>query len=136
MTQHEDFVGIRPEAFVWEANPRMPDIATAILIGDPAAAGPFIMRTRLPAGARILPHWHREARSFTVLAGDWSIGFGEIFDEAALSVFPAGSVYHVPAGAVHFQQAGVQGALIQVNAIGPSTVDFIVPGQPFGLRAV
>ena len=72
-----------------------------------------------------MPHTHPSARTYTVLAGEWKLGFGEKFEAEKLRTFPAGSVYSLPAGVPHFQATSVQGALIQIESTGPTRTDYL-----------
>ena len=75
----------------------------AILEGDPTADGiMFTLRLRLPAGSRLLPHFHSENERVTVLSGEARVGFGDTFSLNGLKSFPAGSFYVNPKGAHHF----------------------------------
>ena len=43
-------------------------VETAVLYGDPSKPGLYVVRLKLPAGARVMPHIHPgEARTMTVL---------------------------------------------------------------------
>jgi len=88
----------------------------------------LILGTMPPATARVMPHTHPDARTYTVLAGEWKLGFGPNFDETALLTFPAGSVYTLPANVAHFQATRATETLIQVETVGPTSTDFVHPG--------
>jgi len=67
---------------------------TAVLYGDPTKAGLYVMRLRLPAGAKVLPHIHpEEVRTLTVISGTLYFGFGEKWDESKLKAYPAGTFF-------------------------------------------
>jgi quercetin dioxygenase-like cupin family protein len=121
------FVEVRPEGIKWRPNPTVPGSEVAILLGNPEQAGPLVIRVKLPSGVRVMPHTHREARTYTVLTGEWRLGFGSEFDASQLRTYPAGSVYRLPARVVHFQGTGAVETVIQIESIGPSSTDFIVP---------
>ena len=86
------FAQVLPSAIKWIPSPVVPGTYRAVLLGNPDEAGPFVMRVKVPPGTRIMPHTHREERVYTVLAGEWKLGFGEKFDGRKLMTFPAGSV--------------------------------------------
>ena len=44
-------------------------VGIAVLYGDPKKAGVFSERVRIPAGFKIMPHWHGETRTAVVLSG-------------------------------------------------------------------
>jgi hypothetical protein len=40
-----------------------PGVMIAVVVGDPAKPGPFTIRVKAPAGAKLPPHRHHEDRS-------------------------------------------------------------------------
>src|SRR5215467_1283734 len=44
-------------------------VGIAVLYGDPTKAAVFSERVRIPAGFKIMPHWHGETRTAVVLSG-------------------------------------------------------------------
>lgn len=123
--QVDGFVGIHSNEIRWVPSGKVPGIEAAILLGDPQKAGPLIVRVRVAANLRIEPHTHPEARTYTVLAGEWQLGFGDKFDAQRLRSYEQGSMYRLPAKVPHFQAAGPRGATIQIESIGPSSTDFL-----------
>lgn len=96
---------------------------TAILVGDPNDHGPLVARYDIPPNMDVVPHTHRETRSYTVISGIWQLGFGTEFDPRKLQAYPQGSYYRLPPDVPHFQKAGPEGAVIQIESIGPDTFD-------------
>ena len=74
-----------------------PDWQVAVLMGDPAKAGPYVERVKLPPNAVIPPHTHPDNENITVLSGSFGIGEGEAADKAKGRVLSAGSFYYLPA---------------------------------------
>ena len=72
-------------------------IATTVLSGDPAAAGPYTIEIRVPAHTRIAAHRHRDDRSGIVISGTWRIGYGERADPALAKALGPGGFYTEPA---------------------------------------
>lgn len=122
-----DFVAVRPQDVQWKPHPIVPGAHIAVLLGDPAKEGPYAVRMRFPPNSRVQPHSHPEARSYTVLTGEWKLGFGERFDEAKLQAYLAGSLYRLPANVAHFQVSGDAETVIQIQARGPSATVFVKP---------
>jgi len=60
---------IAPDAVAWgDAPPVLAKGAMiAVLYGDPSQPGMFIVRFRLPADYKIMPHWHPTDENVTVL---------------------------------------------------------------------
>jgi quercetin dioxygenase-like cupin family protein len=121
------FVAVLPNEIKWLLDPQAPGAASAILLGNPDKPGPFVVRVRLPAGTKVMPHTHPVDRTYCVLAGEWKLGFGRTYDAATLHTFPAGSIYRLPAMVPHYQATGTPETIIEIHAIGPSTTDFINP---------
>jgi quercetin dioxygenase-like cupin family protein len=123
------FVQVLPESVKWLPNPTVPGSQVAILVGNPQMAGPLVVRVKLPPRVEVMPHTHREPRTYTVLAGEWKLGFGAEFDAGRLRSYPAGSVYRLPANVAHFQATGTVETVVQIESLGPSSTDFVVPHE-------
>ncbi len=124
------FHAIYPEDVRWKPFAGFPPAARlAILIGDPTKPGPYLIRVRLPAGTKMMPHKHPEDRIYTVLAGVFYIGLGETFDESKLTAYGVGSVIVLPGGQPHFHWAKSGEYITQVTAIGPLGLSYIHPSD-------
>jgi quercetin dioxygenase-like cupin family protein len=121
------FVQVLPSEIKWLPSPVVPGAQRAVLLGNPEQAGPFVMRVKVPPGARIMPHTHPEARTYTVLAGEWKLGFGDKYDPGKLRSFPVGAVYRLPANVPHFQATGQVETIVQIDGLGPSGHDYLNP---------
>lgn len=100
-------------------------IRSAVLTGNPLAAGPYTIRLTVPANTRIEAHSHRDDRVITVVSGIWRFGIGELFDEQALKTLPAGSFYTEPAGVAHFASTGDVPVTIHITGHrGPTSTDY------------
>jgi len=120
-----EFVGVPPNEMKWRPIPDGEGILTVTLVGNSSERGPLVARYNIPPNMEIEPHTHREVRSYTVISGVWELGFGETFDPRKLQSFPQGSYYRLPASVPHFQKAGPEGAVIQIESIGPDTFDLV-----------
>jgi hypothetical protein len=117
---------IHSEDIVWRPFPAFPPAARlAVLAGDPAKPGPYLIRVKLPAGTKMLPHRHPEDRIYTVISGVFYIGLGDEFDEGKLIANAPGTVLMLPGGQSHFHWAKSGEYVTQVNAIGPLGLDYI-----------
>jgi quercetin dioxygenase-like cupin family protein len=123
------FVAAQPDALKWMPNPSVDGAQTAVLVGSPQQPGLLVVRIKLPAHTKVAPHTHPADRTYTVLAGEWKIGFGEKFDESKLLSFKAGALYHLPAGIAHFQSTGDSETIVQVQSNGVNRIDFINPAD-------
>jgi len=96
----------------------------AVLEGDPAAAGLFTLRFKLPADYKVPAHWHPADEHVTVLAGSFSMGLGEKFDEKALKELPLAGFAVMPTGVRHFAWSK-DGATIQLHGMGPWGINYV-----------
>ena len=97
----------------------------ADVIGEAAKPGPYAVRTRLPAGLRLQPHFHPEARIVLVMSGTLYFGYGDRFDEAALTPLPAGTVFTEAQGQHHFSWAKDGEVTLHVTGIGPTATTWV-----------
>jgi quercetin dioxygenase-like cupin family protein len=124
------FVAIHPEDIQWRPFPAFPPKARlAVLVGDPLKRGPYVIRVKLPAGARLMPHRHPEDRIYTVLSGVFYIGLGNVFDDRQLTAYAPGSVIVLPGGQPHFHWAKSGEYVTQVSAMGPLGLDYVDPAS-------
>lgn len=102
-------------------------VKLAILVGDPTTNSPFIVRVKVPANEKILPHKHPEDRIYTVISGVFYIGIGEHYEAEKLRAYPQGSVIVLPGNTPHFHWAKSGEYVTQVYAIGPLGMEYINP---------
>src|SRR5215471_17187067 len=108
-----------PEDIEYEGLPGTPQHVT--LFGDPAGASLYVDRIKFTAGTKVMPHWHPDpVRTVLVLSGTFYFAVGEVFDEAKLTAYPAGTLYSEPPGTPHFAWAKDSEVILQVTAIGPT----------------
>jgi quercetin dioxygenase-like cupin family protein len=100
----------------------------AVLEGDPAKAGPFTMRIKVPDGFKIPPHWHPADEHLTVVQGTFVVGLGEKFDQAAGREMPTGSFALMPTGTRHFAWAKGE-TIVQVHGTGPWGITYVNPAD-------
>jgi quercetin dioxygenase-like cupin family protein len=124
------FRSILPEDIIWRAFDAFPSEARlAILVGDPAQSGPYVIRVRVPRGVRLMPHSHPEDRIYTVISGVFYIGLGDTFDESRLVAYPPGALVVLPGGQPHFHCAMSSDYISQVSATGPLGMEYIDPAH-------
>ena len=115
-----------PDEFKWEQTST--GSQRALLAGDEKKPGMYMYRSRFPAGYKVQPHFHPDERVVTVMSGTLYMGYGEQFDESAMKVLPAGSIWTEPAKQPHFVWAKDGEVVIQVvGSNGPSGVTRIEP---------
>ena len=124
------FRAIRSEDLEWKSFAAFPPEARlAVVVGDPAQPGLYVIRVRLPAGVKLMPHKHPENRIYTVLSGVFYIGLGEQFDESGLTAYDVGTVIVLPGGQPHFHWAKSGEYVTQVTAIGPLGLSYVHPSD-------
>jgi quercetin dioxygenase-like cupin family protein len=111
-------VQLVPDQLEWRANPVGGD--QAFIIGDPSHPGLYVVRYRLPAGMRLPPHFHPDARVATVLSGTMYFSYGQLFDSATLRAYPEGSVWTELPGQAHFAWVRDGPVILQISGTGPS----------------
>jgi quercetin dioxygenase-like cupin family protein len=124
------FRSVLPEDIEWKPFPAFPPSARlAVVMGEPTEPGPYVIRVKLPAGVKLMPHVHPEDRVYTVISGVFYIGLGEHFDAEKLESYPPGSVIVLPGGTPHFHWARSGEYVTQVTAIGPLGLEYVDPGD-------
>lgn len=94
---------------------------SAVLLGDPAKPGLYIILVKWTPHHMSHPHWHPNDRFITVLSGTWWVGTGNKFDPNRTVPMPAGSFVTHYAKHVHFDGAKDQDALLEIVGDGPAT---------------
>jgi len=116
------------DAITWgPAPPSLPKGAqAAILHGNPAQEGPFVLRLKFPDGFTVPPHRHSKDEFVTVISGKFAVHAGDKVDRAAAKPLPPASFVHLPAGMAHYALADGE-AVVQVNGVGPFDVKYVDP---------
>jgi len=124
------FGDILEEDVQWHPFPAFPPQARlAVLVGEPARPGPYVVRVKVPADVKLMPHTHPEDRVYTVISGVFYIGLGTRFDADKLKAYAPGSVIVLPAHTPHFHWAKSGEYVSQVAGSGPLGIDYIVEGD-------
>jgi len=124
----KDFILIPPEKIVWKDAGGGAKVA--VIYGDPAQPGMYVIRAHFPAGVMSAPHFHGEDRHIIVVEGTWNAGVDDSWDPKATTPLKAGSYMFHPAGAVHYDgSVGEQGATVQIVGMGPSKTTFLFPKE-------
>ncbi len=114
----------------WTAGP--PSLAAgaqaAVLHGDPAKDGLFVMRLKLPAGFAIAPHTHPRPEIVTVISGAFHVGMGEAADKTKAQRLPAGSFFAFDPGMAHYAHVEEE-TVVQISTTGPWTITYVNPAD-------
>lgn len=98
----------------------------AVLAGDPAKAGTFVVRLKMPAGYQVPAHHHPTDEYVTVVSGDFSLGMGDKLDSAKGTALAPGGFAMAPANMNHYAWTK-GGAVVQVSAEGPFALIYANP---------
>ena len=115
----------------WTAVKSIPPGAQMVLLyGSPDKPGPYIVRVKLPAGYRLPPHRHEDARAVTVLEGNYWSAVGDTFDQSKLKKFGPRDYYTTDAGVNHFAWAETD-VIIQEMGMGPVSrlIEYVNPAD-------
>lgn len=105
-----------------------------VVSGDPSKAGLYVVRLKMPAGYKIMPHWHPTDEHATVLSGTFALGMGDKVDEASMKEMPAGSYGLLPATMHHYAMAKTD-CIVQVHGMGPFALTYVNPNDDPSKRA-
>jgi hypothetical protein len=121
-------MALTPDEMKWgsQGGLALPGMEQVNLIGSPSQPGPYTLRLKFPAGFKLPPHFHPDAREVTVLSGVWYTGYGTTFDPAKLKALPAGSFYTEPSNEPHYVEVR-ETTVIQVSGVGPSGRKDVTP---------
>jgi len=132
---HDDAAGpvSLPDAASVVYRPGPPDLPKgtqmALVSGDPAKAGPFVLRIKFPADTVIAPHTHSEAETLTILSGSITHQHGKTVDKAKGQLLKAGGFVFLPKNMPHALWTTGEPVELQVNGSGPFGVDYINPAD-------
>ena len=98
----------------------------AVISGDPSKEGLYVVRIKLPAGYKIMPHWHPTDENVTVLSGIFAVGMGDKFDVKTMTKLPIGGFAQLPANMHHYAMA-TTATTIQVHGMGPFALTYVNP---------
>lgn len=122
-------VRIPPEKLKWESKPEDLGFSQAIVEGDPAKPGIYIIQVKFPPGVMSKPHIHGETRYATVIKGTWWTGEGKVFDPSKTVPLKPGSFMKHPAGTYHYDGAKDEEVILQLMGMGPSTTTRLNPKE-------
>jgi quercetin dioxygenase-like cupin family protein len=121
-------VMVSPDQLKWGPGPASlpPGAEVAVIEGDPAKAGLFTLRAKVPDGYTVPPHSHPTDEHLTIISGTLMMAMGSKVDESAMQALGPGGYASMPAHANHYVRA--KGAtILQVSAMGPFDVKYADP---------
>lgn len=114
----------------WGAAPPSlpPGAQAAVLHGNPAQPGLFVLRLKLPPGYRIPPHTHPGTEVVTVLSGAFNVGMGPTGDPAMARRLSAGSFFAFGPGMAHYAHV-TEETVVQISTNGPWGITYVNPAD-------
>jgi hypothetical protein len=94
---------------------------TAVLVGDPAKPGIYVVLQKWLPHNNSRPHFHANDRFITVISGTWWVNTGAKYDPDGMKPVPAGSFVKHFANQVHYDGAKDAECILQIVGIGPAT---------------
>ena len=112
----EGFIRVAPEQVEFKGTPTF---SQAVLYGDPAKPGIYVVRVKFGKGVHTNPHTHSQDRFVTVIKGIWCMGVGDKLDEKSVIPMKVGSFAVHPARASHYDGACDEETIVQITGMGP-----------------
>ena len=94
---------------------------TAVLVGDPAKPGLYVVLQKWTPNRNSRPHFHPNDRFITVISGTWWVNTGARYDPAGMTPMPAGSFVTHFGKQIHYDGAKDGEVILQIVGIGPAT---------------
>ena len=120
---------VNAENLKWVDEPDGLGFKTAIVEGDPAKPGLYIIQVKFPPWVMSKPHFHPEARYATVIKGTWYTGAGDLFEPNKTVALKPGSFMKHPSNAHHFDGSKGEEVILQLMGTGPSATTRLRPEQ-------
>ena len=128
-TDARGFVRMTPEQTPWTDVPNGHGVQMAVISGDPSKPGLYVIRVKFPPGIMSAPHFHPEDRHAVVLRGTWYTGTDDSWDPDRTVGLKPGTYMKHPAGAIHYDGAKDEEAIVQIAGYGPSGTTAAHPGE-------
>jgi uncharacterized protein (TIGR02246 family) len=98
-----------------------PGMKMAVVHGDPAGAGTYVLRLQFPDGYEFPLHWHPVAEQLTVLSGSFHLAMEDSAGQGAPKTYAPGDYLYIPARMAH--AGGAKGVtIIQLHGTGPFAI--------------
>ena len=126
---HAHHATVQPGAVKWSAPAAYAlGAQIAVIKGDPAKEGMYVVRLKVPAGFKIAPHTHPNDENVTVLSGSFNIGTGDKLDESKGTSVKAGGYSFVMKGMTHYAWF-TEDTVLQLHGVGPQGVTYVDPAD-------
>jgi quercetin dioxygenase-like cupin family protein len=123
--QDSDFAAVKAAELKWgPLDQKQPKgIQVAVLAGDPARKGTFVMRVKFPPGSEVASHHHSTTEYASILSGRLLVGFGVKPDKAKAIELRGGDFFFLKGGQ-HHQVWAVDETVLDFSAEGPFDVHY------------
>ncbi|MGH2395160.1 MAG: cupin domain-containing protein [Candidatus Limnocylindria bacterium] len=119
-------VAVQPGELAWQE--RDDGSLMAVLYGNPAAEGHYVLRFKLPPNWAGRPHTHGGAEIVTVYSGTMLFAYGDDLSREAARSFGPGAFVALPAGIPMRPYTGEEEVIVDVQGQGPFTVQYLDEG--------
>lgn len=116
---------VAPDELTFQPYEEDPGARIAVLYGNPAESGPFVVRFKLPPEWTGRPHTHGGTELVTFLSGTCYFAHGDPLTREAAKKMPPGSFIALPAGTRMRGFSGEQGCVVDVHGEGPFTTRYL-----------
>lgn len=120
---------IQPSNIQWKETTEFPGLKIALVYGDPAKPGLYVMYAKFKPGFMTEPHYHTADRFVTVISGTWWATIGDHETADATTPLTAGSSMLHTAGLVHFDGAKDTSTIVQITGIGPVETIYVFKNE-------
>jgi uncharacterized RmlC-like cupin family protein len=101
----------------------------AVLTGDPAKRGPFVLRIKFPANTLVAAHTHNTAETLTVLRGTLYHAMGGQLEKTQGKRLSMGGFVYLPAGIPHSVWTTTSESIVQVTGTGRFGLNYVNPAD-------
>lgn len=124
---HDDNSVFHADKIDFQPNTAFPPGAkTAVLLGDAAKPGLFVLQVKLPPNYVVPPHTHPGLETVVMLSGSMGLGSGKSVVKTGKPL-AAGSAFFVPPDHPHYVWTGEEGATFQVTVNAPFDLIYVNP---------
>ncbi len=123
--QAQGVTTVTPEALSWQPVEGDPEVRMAVLYGNPAEAGHYIVRLKLPPSWAGRPHTHGDTELITIHSGMCYIAHGDALTREAAKKLSPGALMAMPAGTKMRAFTGEDGCVADVEGQGPLTTQYL-----------
>ncbi len=116
-----------PAAIAWQKGPSDLPAGSriAVLSGDPAKPGPFVLRVEFPPNTLVAQHRHATTENLTVISGSFDHGIGEKIDRAHERLMMPGGFLYLPGNVPHYLRTLETKTVVQVTGTGPFGLHYV-----------